>query len=151
MALRRTIASIALLALLAAGIGVPVPRLQFKGAGNYRCRGHACGCLTELMCRTRCCCFKPKSSAGCHKCVKKTAQCAIPQRRSRRSSLVLVIHSLDCKGDASVWCGVRNVVPFRIDASDARPRAKTGRVRPGALAMNSLASVDPDSPPPKRA
>jgi len=152
MAVRRTIVSLTLLGFLAAGIGVPIPQIQFKSSGSYRCRGHACGCLTELMCRTSCCCFKPKPKAttGCHKCTT-TAKADTSRRHFGNTSFVLAIHSLDCKGGAYAWHSVRNAAPFRCGALDARPQAANRRSNPGCSLMNPLALIQPDSPPPKLA
>jgi hypothetical protein len=59
---RRLIAAGALLAYLAATIGLPFPPpLIVKDGGKpFPCQGHACGCQTAEDCWRHCCCHTPE-------------------------------------------------------------------------------------------
>ena len=59
---RRLIAVGAILAYLAAAIGLPLPpAVVIKDGGKpFPCQGHACGCQTAEECWRHCCCHTPE-------------------------------------------------------------------------------------------
>ncbi len=60
----RLTALLTALVMLVASVGIPAPAPVVRKPGPYfPCRDHACGCLTPEMCRTACCCFKPRDAA----------------------------------------------------------------------------------------
>lgn len=149
MLAKRFIASFTGLTFLASSIGMPVPEFSEKAAEDYPCRDHACGCRTAEMCRTHCCCFKPKPITSCCKSKKTPLKCAVPQPRNEGRSLCLVIRALDCKGLTAFWVSLGAIFPPLVTVVDLRPRASGDRVLPAPNDLQPLAYLQPEKPPPR--
>jgi hypothetical protein len=85
-------------AIAALSVRLPLPRPVEKVSDeDFPCKYHACGCVDAEMCRTRCCCFKPKTTgaergqASC--CSRRAPSPADPARTPRPA-----IQSPECAG-----------------------------------------------------
>lgn len=145
---RRTVASITGLALLAGTIGIPVPEFSYKSNADYPCRDHACGCKTAKMCRTHCCCFKPKPITSCGKSKKTALKCAVPQRRAEGRSLVLVARALQCQG-LIAFLSLGAIFPPPVTVVDLRPHESGDLVPVVPHDLRPLAYLQPEKPPPR--
>ena len=159
---RRLLAAAALLAYLAAALGLPLPPpvAVEAGGGAFACQGRLCGCRTAEDCSHHCCCHA--AAPSCPHCAARAArdeEC--PHCSGKDPTAVCrhgmthsgapwhpVLSALGCRGEVASWVFV-GAVPAVPPAGPAliSPVA-SGRLTPGDLAAARV-SLAPPLPPPR--
>jgi len=156
MPARRIMSSVAIVAFLAATIGVPVPQIGSVRSTNhadedYPCRDHACGCLNAAMCQSQCCCF-PKPSAPVSTCCSRKAKTRSPDATTPAKGhrpVGLVINALGCRSGYSLWMALTVVFPAPGSAPEWTVSPPIVRFTSPRERIASQSSLDPDTPPPR--
>lgn len=134
-------------------VALPVGRGPVVAADEwFPCRGHRCGCVSDHMCRTRCCCRRPASTrpAAGRSCPDHAPAAHHDEVAGRRSvSMHLVIQAPSCRGqDPS---GVLGSVTWliRMCRCDVTPAISPERVEPAVPARPDGDDPAPEPPPPR--
>jgi hypothetical protein len=125
--------------------GIPLPMGLPVVDEDFPCRNHACGCLDAEMCRTKCCCFKPK--------VVKKPCCLRPGKPSEQDQPAipgLLIGALQCKGTTGAAPG-GGITFFPPPATPVLSSAQTASHFAIAARHERLSvwDAEPPSPPPR--
>jgi len=147
--LTRICSAVTAAAVAGALVGLPAPAPVNKPSTEaFPCQHHACGCMDAEMCRTHCCCFKPKVKSCCS--ARKAAEQGDDERGDDDAdSRGAGIQAASCAGVNYVVVAMS--IPVVKDTWHVQSIGAElcGVISPLSLALPNSRDLPPALPPPR--
>lgn len=142
---------LALLLWIGAGAPMPPERSPVRIAADtdFPCRGHGCGCRDAEMCRTSCCCVKPRPTCcASRKAARPSADSGHETAAETTRGGAPVLTALKCK-DVSLALAGGFVFPPVTPVASIVPARSAERLHPVATSVPASRTLAPAENPPE--